>query len=380
MLVLSNEDSEGWVRVARLPNTTTTSTATSRRAPARTAPTSTTPVAAVRAATTATTGGVANASGSANGLMLVGAAVQSYFGPENRSLCESVATLAFAQNGNPEYLVAWEKGKVLHHLYQKFRDGGGGVGVGGSQLGAKDQCVAACRSETQQAIALFVKQHPTASAATVQKMVKDELVKFQTKIAPLYQKRGRRTSGRSSSGGGGGGGRHGPKRGATVAARKPGRKFGVGFREPTQPSPRPFVPTDFNNDPYLADKLTTQPKSPPPTVVARSKTPVATPEPSAHAPNAGPPPSSAATTTAMASATTSSPAVPPARARPRSSKGPRKQRSLPTVPPPPAEGDSVPVRPARQTSSGNAMSASTSDDELPPLSQDLGATKAHELE
>jgi hypothetical protein len=336
-------------------------------------------VAAVRAATTtATTGGVANASGSANGLVLVGAAVQAYFGPENRSLCESVATLAFAQNGNPEYLVAWEKGKVLHQLYQKFRDGGGGVG--GSQLGAKEQCVAACRSETQQAIALFVKQHPTASAAAVQKMVRDELVKFQTKIAPLYQKRGRRTSSRSSGGGGGGGGgRPGPIRGATVAARKPGRTFGIGFRDPKQPSPRPFVPTDFNNDPYLADKLTAQPKPPPPTVVARSKAPVATPEPSAHAPDAGPP-SPAATTTATASATTSSPAVPPARARPRSSKGPRKQRSLPTVPPPPADGDNVPIRPARRTSSGKAKPASTSDDELPPLSQDMGAAKAHELE
>ena len=57
-------------------------------------------------------------------------------------------------------MVAWEKGKVLHQLYQKLKGRH-------AQPDLKEQYLAACRLETQQAIALFVKQHPKAGAAAV---------------------------------------------------------------------------------------------------------------------------------------------------------------------------------------------------------------------
>ena len=46
-----------------------------------------------------------------------------------------MATIVFAEQGNPEYLTAWEKGKMLHLMYQKVTQssvgGGGGSGSKG---------------------------------------------------------------------------------------------------------------------------------------------------------------------------------------------------------------------------------------------------------
>ena len=120
-------------------------------------------------------------------------AAQALLPADLGNVLESAAVLSWADNANPEYMIAWEKGKLLHNVYKAILSGGG-VATGGGSKSAKEQCLALCRAETQQNIANYVKKHPEAPATEIKLMVAKEIQAFKTTIAPLVGAKSSRAS------------------------------------------------------------------------------------------------------------------------------------------------------------------------------------------
>jgi hypothetical protein len=98
---------------------------------------------------------------------------------EHRGILESAAVLTWAESDNADYIVAWEKGKIIHQLFKTFTGSkAGGVAA------EKERFLAQCRTETQQNIAQHLKVHPDATPIQLKIMLATEVAAFKAKIAP----------------------------------------------------------------------------------------------------------------------------------------------------------------------------------------------------